>query len=144
MKMKKLFVVFFILLLTTASTFAYSIKVYDQWGNRVGTYKKEGDNFVLYDFHDRKVENPESLIKNPPDNKTLKEYTQYFYDENMNPIGSYSAGFWWNNGRYYPRGRFIPRGFYPPRGRSIVCPNANKGSVLYEDKYPYGMTKQRF
>ena len=44
------------MLLTVCETFAYSVKVYDQWGNRVGTYKKEGDNYVLYDFNDKKVE----------------------------------------------------------------------------------------
>ena len=142
MKMKHILVVL-IMLLTVCETFAYSVKVYDQWGNRVGTYKKEGDNYVLYDFHDKKIENPEDLIKNPPSNKALNDYAQYFYDENMNPIGGYSTGMWWNRGRYYPRGRCMPRCFYPPRGRSIVRPTSNQNSILYEERYPYGRIKSR-
>lgn len=141
MKMKKFAAAILLLLVTTSETFAYAVKVYDQWGNRLGTYRQEGENFVLYDFYDKKVENPETLIKNPPTNNAMKEYTQYFYDENMNPIGGYSTGLWWNRGRYYP-GRFCPRSFYPPR-RSIVRPNANTNSILYEERYPYGRINSR-
>ena len=136
MKMKKLTIIALLLLITMNETFAYAIKVYDEWGNRIGTYKKEGENFVLYDFYDKKVENPENLIKNPPNNRLLKEYSQYFYDENMNPIGGYSTGLWWNHGRFYPGRRYMPRCFNPPCGRSIVRPSAK--NIIYEERFPYG------
>ena len=134
--MKQLAIILLTLIITTAQAFAYSVKVYDYWGNRVGTYKKEGDRYVLYDFNDKKVENPEDLIINPPSQKTLTNYTQYFYDENMNPIGSFTTGFWGNNGRYYPRGRFVPRAFYQTGSPSIVRQTTNR-SIIYEEKYPY-------
>jgi hypothetical protein len=57
-RMRKILFVIFIFLFFVSESFAYSIKVYDQMGNRVGTYRKEGDNFVLYDFHDKKVDAP--------------------------------------------------------------------------------------
>ena len=124
--MKKLLIVLLFLSITINASYAYAIKVYDNYGNRVGTYRKEGDNFVLYDFNDNKIENPEEYIKNAPTQKTLTEYTRYFYDENMNPIGSYSTGFFGNNGRYYPRGHIQPRCFYPTtRSNYIVRPRAN-------------------
>ena len=42
--------------ITASQVFAYAIKIYDQWGNRIGTYKKEGENYVLYDFYDNKID----------------------------------------------------------------------------------------
>ena len=87
--MHKLLVVFVIFLLVVSETFAYSVKVYDEYGNRVGTYKKEGDNYQFYDFNDNKVDRPEAVIKDAPSQKTLREYSRTLYDENMNPIGTY-------------------------------------------------------
>ena len=110
---------------------AYSIKVYDQMGNRVGTYKREGDNYVLYDFHDKKVDDPSALIKNAPNQKTLKEYSQTFYDENMMPIFTYSTGLYGNGGMHYPRGFYPPRCWYNTSTPSIVRP-ANKSIIKSE------------
>ena len=143
MKMKKFFILLLFMLITIPQSFAYAIKVYDQWGNRIGTYRKEGENFVLYDFYDKKIENPQELIKNPPTQKTLSNYTQYFYDENMLPIGSYTTGLWSNSGRYYPRGRFLPRCFYQNYNRGIVRPGAKVNNILYEEKYPYDPFKHK-
>lgn len=139
--MKKLLITFTILILTISETYAYAIKVYDQMGNRLGTYRKEGDHFVLYDFYDKKVENPEDLIKNAPNQRTLTNFSQYFYDENMNPIGSYTSGLWSNYGEYYPRRwgyRYIPSGFYRPMGGNyIVRPSAKTSIMEYPpNKYP--------
>jgi hypothetical protein len=61
--MFKIFLLLLSIIIFSSQVFAYSIKVYDEYGNRVGTYRKEGDNFVLYDFHDKKVEDPSTLIK---------------------------------------------------------------------------------
>ena len=101
--MRKIFILSAIILLTVTETFAYAIKVYDEYGNRVGTYRKEGDHYQLYDFNDKKVEQPDTIIKDAPDSKTLTEYSQTFYDENMTPIGSWHSGYYGSNGRYYPR-----------------------------------------
>ena len=134
--MKKIILSLCILFFGVSQVFAYSIKLYDQWGNRIGTYKKEGENYILYDFYDKKIENPEDLIKNAPSQRTLKEYTQYFYDANFVPIGSFSTGLWSNSGRYYPRGgRYLPRCFYQSPSPYIVRP-AQKSTIRIES-YPY-------
>jgi hypothetical protein len=95
--------------------------------------RKDGDNYVLYDFYDKKVEDPSTLIKNAPNQKTLKEYSQTFYDENMIPIGTYRSGFYGNNGRYYPRRGFYPTGFQRMRTPNIVRPNNRSDFFKYAD-----------
>lgn len=142
LSMRKFIYIFLLLIIATTQTFGYAIKVYDQWGNRIGTYKKEGDNYVLYDFYDKKVENPEELMQNPPNQKTLTNYTQYFYDENMLPIMGFNA-VCRNTGRYYSNGRFFARCFYRNQGPSIVRPNANTKSILYEERYPYSRNSRK-
>ncbi|MBR1776331.1 hypothetical protein IJ750_04585 [bacterium] len=129
--MKKTLLLFLISIFSSASVFAYAVKVYDEMGNRVGTYRKEGDKFVLYDFNDKKVENPETLIQNAPSQKTLTQYSQYLYDENMNPIGSFTTGFYGSNGRYYPRGFYYPKSWNPhSHGEFIVRPATGAGFTI--------------
>ncbi len=131
--MRKIFIILSIILLTVSESFAYAIKIYDEYGNRIGTYRKNGDKYELYDFNDKKVDNPEKLMKNPPSQRTLKEYQQTFYDQNMMPIGTWRSGFYGSNGRYYPRHvEFYPTGFYKTRSPYIVRPNAN-GFYKYAD-----------
>jgi hypothetical protein len=144
--MRKLVILSVILLLSVSETFAYALKVYDEYGNRVGTYRKEGDNYQLYDFYDKKVDNPDSLIQNAPNQKTLTEYSRTFYDENMIPIGTWHSGYYGNDGRYYPRGyEFYPSAWRRTRSPYIVRPNATdvykyadyKDNVNYVDtRYP--------
>lgn len=144
--MHKLLVVFVIFLLAVSETFAYSVKVYDEYGNRVGTYKKEGDNYQFYDFNDNKVDRPEAVIKDAPSQKTLTEYSQTFYDENMMPIGTWRSGYFGNDGRYYPRGVCYPSAFYRTYSPQIVRPRAgtnnfnipeNKtGTIFVDSRYP--------
>lgn len=129
--MRKILLLIFIFMFFLTEAGAYSIKVYDQMGNRVGTYKKDGDNYVLYDFYDKKVDDPSTLIKNAPNQKTLKEYSQTFYDENMIPIFTYSTGLYGNDGMYYPRGFYPPRCWYNTSTPSIVRP-ANKSIIKSE------------
>ena len=136
--MKKWFLLIMIVIMTCSQVFAYAVKVYDQWGNRIGTYRKEGENFVLYDFYDKRIENPEDLILNAPSQKTLKEYSQYLYDENMNPIGMYSTEPWHNNFRYYPRGRYAPRNFHHPSPPYIVRPPARGNPYLNQHYHHSG------
>ena len=132
--MKNLFFVLFVFCVLISETFAYSIKVYDEYGNRVGTFKKEGENYQLYDFYDKKVDRPDSLIQNVPTQKTLTEYSRTFYDENMMPIGTWYSGYYGNDGRYYPRdGEFIPFGWRKSRTPYIVRPQANSSYKKYAD-----------
>lgn len=124
--MRKILILFAIILISVSETFAYALKVYDEYGNRVGTYRKEGESYQLYDFYDKKVDNPDNLIQNAPAQKTLTEYSRTFYDENMMPIGTWRSGYFGNNGRYYPRyGNYLPAGFYKTRTPYIVRPRAN-------------------
>lgn len=130
--MRKILIIFSIILFTISETFAYAIKVYDEYGNRVGTYRKEGDKYQLYDFYDNKVENEEALIEDAPDTKTLTEYSQTFYDENMMPIGTWRSGFYSSNGRYYPRRyAFYPSNFNGPPTPYIVRPHARTNHGLH-------------
>ena len=122
--MRKILLILFILFLSIGETFAYAVKVYDQFGNRVGTYRKEGDNFVFYDFYDKKVDSPEKLIQNPPSQRTLTEFTQTLYDENMMPIGTFTSGLYGSDGIYYPRGWYHMRGWRHHRHNYIVRPSA--------------------
>ena len=131
--MRKILVIFAVLLFTVSESFAFAVKVYDEYGNRVGTYRKVGQDYQLYDFYDKRVENPDNLIKGAPDKKTLTEYTQTFYDENMIPIGTYRSGFYGNNGRYYPRRGFYPAGFQRMRTPYIIRPNNQSGFFKYAD-----------
>ena len=131
--MRKIFILFTIFFFTISETFAYAIKVYDEYGNRVGTYRKEGDHYQLYDFNDKKVDQPDMLIKDAPDKKTLTEYSQTFYDENMNPIGTWRSGLYSNDGKYYPRNSvFYPAPFYKTRTPYIVRPHANTRNGIYK------------
>ena len=122
--MRKLLLLFMLFLFSVSNIFAYSIKVYDEYGNRVGTYRKEGDKYQFYDFNDNKVDHPEAIIKDAPTERTLTEYSQTFYDENMMPIGTWRSGYFSNDGRYYPRGYFYPAAFYKRNYPQIVRPRA--------------------
>lgn len=131
--MRKIFILSAIILFTVSQTFAYSIKLYDEYGNRIGTYKKEGDEYQLYDFNDNKVDNPAMLIREEPDKRTLTEYSQTYYDENMNPVYTWRSGFYGSDGRYYPRNAiFYPTGVSGIRTPYIVRPHANNGTGIYQ------------
>ena len=131
--MRKLLVILVIFFVAVSEVFAYSIKVYDEYGNRVGTYRKEGDSYQFYDFNDNKVDRPEAIIKDAPTDRTLTEYSQTFYDENMMPIGTWRSGYFGNDGRYYPRGYCYPAAFYKTRTPGIVRPSARNNFNPYPD-----------
>lgn len=132
--MHKIILTIFLIFVCMSEVFAYAIKVYDEYGNRVGTYRKEGDNFVLYDFYDKKVDDPSTLIKNAPNQKTLTNYSHTFYDEYMMPLFSYSTGYYGSNGRYYPRGFYPPRNWIgSPDCPSIVRPRAGRSVIKSEN-----------
>ena len=134
--MHKFLILSAIFLFFISESFAYAIKVYDEYGNRVGTYKKEGENYQLYDFYDKKIDNPDSIIKNAPSKRTLREYSRTFYDENMMPIGTFRSGLYGNNGRYYPiNTEFYPAGFYKTRTPYIVRPRAHSYSKYTNYKF---------
>ena len=141
--MKKILLLMLIFAICISETLAYSIKVYDEYGNRVGTYRKEGENYAFYDFNDKKVEQPETIIKEAPSQKTLTEYSRTYYDSNMMPAGTYRSGLYGNNGRYYPRGVFNPYPWYPHRNPYMVCPRANNYNINNSDKV-YDVVDTRF
>lgn len=146
--MRKLFILLTLFFFSFTNVLAYSIKVYDEYGNRVGTYRKEGDKYQFYDFNDNKVDRPEAIIKDAPTDRTLTEYSQTFYDENMMPIGTWRSGYFGNDGRYYPRGYLYPSAFYKTNSPKIVRPRAHscfnqmpnngaKGGTYFVDtRYP--------
>lgn len=131
--MYKFLILFAVILFTVSETFAYAVKVYDEYGNRVGTYRKEGDSYQLYDFNDKKVEQPDMIIQDAPDNRTLTQYSQTFYDTNMMPVGTWRSGIYGNNGRYYPRNSmFYPSSaFYQTRTPYIVRPHSHRDNRFY-------------
>ena len=86
----------------------------------------------MYDFYDNKITNPEMLIKNAPNQRTLTEYSQTFYDENMMPIGTWKSGLYDSNGRYYPREwEFVPTCWRRTNTPHIVRPNNNSNLARY-------------
>ena len=124
--MNRIFLLLIILLSFTTETFAYAIKVYDEYGNRVGTYRKEGDKYQLYDFNDKKVETPDGLTHGNPKTKVMSENYQILYDENMIPIGRWEPVIYGSNGRYYPLGGiFYPVPYNDYSGNYIVKPDSN-------------------
>lgn len=122
--MQKIVYLLFLLFFVSTEVYAYAIKVYDEYGNRIGTYRKEGENYELYDFYDKKIKNPKELINNAPSQKTLTEFSQTLYDENMNPVGTWRSGYYGNNGRYYPRyGYYYPSSWFKSNYPYIVRPH---------------------
>ena len=134
--MRKFLIITFLMLAFISETFAYAIKVYDEYGNRVGTYRKEGERFQLYDFNDNKVEEPSDIIKDAPTQRTLKEYTRTLYDENMMPIGTMRSGLYSSDGRYYPRGYIRPAGFYPYYNRNYIVRPGTGNLQRYRNGFP--------
>ena len=131
--MRKILALFVLLIVLCSNVYAYSIKVYDENGSRIGTYRKEGDNYVLYDFNDKKIENPSTLIQNAPSQNNLKEYSQYLYNENMYPIGTYRDGYFGPNRIHYGYG--YNGGIYRRHLNGIRRNRANSEprSTVYED-----------
>lgn len=134
--MRKICIMLLLFIISLTEVQAYALKLYDEYGNRVGTYRKEGDTYQLYDFYDNKVDTPESLIKNAPSQKTLSEYSQMFYDEHMLPIGVWrSTGYYGNDGKYYPRGFYYPSSWTRTRSPYIVRPRVYNGNQSDFFKY---------
>ena len=129
--MKKVLLILLATFISSTSVFAYAIKVYDEMGNRIGTYRKEGENFVLYDFNDEKVEDPTTIMKAVPSKRTLTNCTQYFYDENMQPITVYPYGYYTGNRKFLNSGYRYPRSWYPySNNNSIVVPAVGDGFTI--------------
>ena len=124
MVMRNLVLLIIIMLITGGEVFSFAIKVYDEYGNRVGTYRRVGDSYEFYDFYDRKVEKAEDIIKNAPSQNTLKEVGTRIYNPDMMPLDSYSSNLYGTYWRNYPR-RFIrPQYVNSPRAPYIVRPRA--------------------
>ena len=129
--MQKFLVLMLISIFTIAQTYAYAIKVYDEYGNRIGTYRKSNEKYEFYDFHENKVENPEDVIQNPPSQKTLIEiYQGRIYNPDMMPLDTYSNRLYDIWDKNSPKRYSFPPSVNMPREPYIVCPRT-------KNLYPY-------
>ena len=120
--MCKLILILLIIFITAGESFAYAVKVYDEYGNRVGTYRKVGDGYEFYDFYDRKVEKAEDIIKNAPTQKVLSETEPRIYNSDLLPLDAYNFPIYGTEWRYHTRRYVRPHFVNMPRGRYIVRP----------------------
>ena len=77
--MQKFVLIVFIFIFTVSQTFAYAIKVYDENGNKIGTYKKE-NNCYPSDFFDNNI--PYVARPNPNADSNISKYADYHEDMN--------------------------------------------------------------
>lgn len=89
MKTKFLIYLFIAIYLTSMPTYAskqlrigplIAHKIYDEYGFRVGTCRRENTKFQLYDMHEKLVQNPAKYLNQPADEC-------YLYDMNGYAIG---------------------------------------------------------
>lgn len=59
--MKKAIVTLSLLILTAGQSFAYVEKVYDEYGERVGSARKVGDSYEWYDMDNKRVKSYKDL-----------------------------------------------------------------------------------
>lgn len=59
--MKKTIVIFAVFLFSATQTFAYMEKVYDEYGNRVGSARRIGDSYEWYDKDNKRVNSYKDL-----------------------------------------------------------------------------------
>lgn len=77
--MKKLLVLFLLVILNVNIVSAYSIKVYDKQGKLVGKAVKNGEQTIIYDLNGNKLETEEQLYSPPghPLEKDLELGSKY-------------------------------------------------------------------
>lgn len=85
--MKKTIVTLLLLILTAGQSFAYVEKVYDEYGNRVGSARKIGDTYEWYDMNDKRVQSYKDLadgaevfVGNLPARPADYYYNYYYWD----------------------------------------------------------------
>ena len=107
MKQIAVFILINLLLLTTASPiFAYVIKLYNDGGTQIGTARKTGDDYEIYDLDGNRVE----------------DYETFFASSGMNvkPVSNYDPKkYWIKTGKYSSRPLF----FIPTPVLKIKKPN---------------------
>ncbi len=96
--MRKFFTFLFITFICINQCFAYSVKLYDQYGKHIGNAKKNGEQYEFYNLNDEKVEKYEDLFDSNDDKRTITEYSRVIYDQNLRPIGSFTDGIYGNIG----------------------------------------------
>ena len=99
--MRKFFTFLFITFICINQCFAYSVKLYDQYGKHIGNAKKNGEQYEFYNLNDEKVEKYEDLFDSNDDKRTITEYSRVIYDQNLRPIGSFTDGIYGNGSAYF-------------------------------------------
>jgi len=122
--MKKIILFILSFIFSTLIILSDEIKVYDELGNRVGTYKKINDKYEFYDFYERKIEDPSSVIKNAPDQNTLKNYSQEYKVTKDAITDMYINNSFSGRYRRFDRGFIQPKCWYNYQTPSIVRPSA--------------------
>ena len=79
--MQKFVLIVFIFIFTVSQTFAYAIKVYDENGNKIGTYKKENNCYQFYDLKGKKAQKPSVPVRYYPLENDF--YPSDFFDNNI-------------------------------------------------------------
>jgi len=77
--MKKIFVFLFLICLSVTQVQAYSVKIYNESGNLIGTAKKSGNDYEIYDLNGNKVIDYDTFYTSTgdEDRKKLKEGINY-------------------------------------------------------------------
>lgn len=77
--MQKLLLLLLIFAMSTSMTFAYSIKLYNDNGYMIGTARKNGEDYEIYDLNDKRVTDYDAFYNSPgdPDRKQMPE-SKYF------------------------------------------------------------------
>ena len=101
--------------------FAYSVKLYDQYGKHIGNARKNGERYEFYNLNDEKVEKYEDLFDTSDEKSKIIEYQKVIYDQNLRPIGSFTDGIYGNIGPIDTFGTFRYYG-HPIYGTPRVQP----------------------
>ena len=94
--MKKIFIIFLLFFLTVCESYAYTVKLYDQYGNHIGSAKKNGEQYEIYNLNNDKVESYDDLFDKTATKQIITEYSRVIYDQNLRPVGTFTEGIYGN------------------------------------------------
>lgn len=77
--MKKLLLLLLMFVVSTSMAFSYSIKLYNDNGYMIGTAKKNGEDYEIYDLNDNRVKDYDAFYNSPGDaNRKQLSESKYF------------------------------------------------------------------
>ena len=79
--MKRFIAIILLLFLVSGDAFAYAIKLYNKKGNMIGTARKIGEDYEIYDLDDHLVKDFDAFYasEGDPERRTLKETSIFQY-----------------------------------------------------------------